>query len=204
MIDASVTVARPARPDALVLLFHGVGSTADNLVPLARLIAQQQPAAMVVSVSAPHPSSLGAGREWFSVVGITEQDRPARIAQAMPSFELAVARWQAEAGVDASRTALVGFSQGAIMSLEATQVADLAARVVSLSGRFAQPPRRTPAGVAFRFVHGDSDPVVHPRFSVEAAESLRALGADATAQVIPGLAHGIDARAARLVLEALA
>jgi len=32
----------------------------------------------------------------------------------------------------------------------------------------------------------------------------RALGADGTAQIVPRLAHGIDERAAKLVLEALA
>lgn len=55
----------------------------------------------------------------------------------------------------------------------------------------------------FRFIHGQVDPVIDPRFSAEAAQALRALGADATAQILPGLAHGIDERVARLVLEAL-
>ena len=203
MTDASVVVARPARPAALVLLFHGVGSTADNLVPLASLIARQDPSALVVSVSAAHPSTLGAGREWFSVVGVTEDNRSGRVAQAMDAFTQAVRKWQAEAGLDATATTLVGFSQGAIMSLESTQAAEFAARVVSLSGRFAAPPRRAPAGVAFRFIHGESDPVIDPRFSIEAAAQLTALGADATVQIVPGLPHGVDPRAAQLALAAL-
>lgn len=204
MNEASVIVSRPVRPEALVLLFHGVGSTADNLVPLGELAARERAHAMVVSVSAPHPSTPGAGREWFSVIGVTEQGRPDRVRDAMPSFLEVVSMWQAEAGVDASRTTLVGFSQGAIMALEATQVAALSGRVVSLSGRFAQLPRRAPDGVVFRFVHGAVDPVIDPRFSVQSAQTLRALGADATVQLLPGLAHGIDARAARLAMEALA
>lgn len=203
MSDASVIVSKPASPDGLVLLFHGVGSTAANLVPLAQLIARHKPGTMVVSVSAAQPSSLGAGREWFSVAGITEENRPARIVQAMPSFQRAVAQWQGEAGVAAAQTTLIGFSQGAIMSLEATQVTDLATRVIALSGRFAQPPRSAPAGVVFRFIHGEVDRVIDSRFSVEAAERLRVLGADATAQIVPGLAHGIDERAAQWVLGAL-
>lgn len=204
MMDGSVVVARPQAPRELVLLFHGVGSSAANLVPLAQLIARQKPHAMVVSVEGAHPSSFGSGREWFPVAGVTEADRPARIAAAMPRFEHAVRQWQAEAGVGPAGTTLVGFSQGAIMSLESTQVAGLAHRVVSIAGRFAQPLRRAPEGVTFRFVHGGNDPVIAPRFSVEAAEALRSLGADAAAQFVPGLGHGIDERAARLVLESLA
>ncbi|MES2482077.1 MAG: esterase [Pseudomonadota bacterium] len=203
MSDSSIVVSQPAKPAALVLLFHGVGSSAADLVPLAKLVARQRPDAMVVSVSAAQPSSFGSGRQWFSVAGITEESRPGRIAQAMPAFESAVAQWQAQAGVGPAGTTLIGFSQGTIMSLEATQVADLAARVIGLSGRFAQAPRRAPAGVVFRFIHGAVDPVIDPRFSVEAAQSLRALGADATAQIVPGLGHGVDDRVARLVLEAL-
>ena len=202
-MDASIVVARPQAPRELVLLFHGVGSSAANLVPLAQLVARQRPQAMVVSVDAANPSSFGAGREWFSVAGVTETNRPARIAAAMPQFEGAVRKWQAEAGVEPAGTTLVGFSQGAIMSLESTQVADLAHRVVSISGRFAQPPRRAPAGVAFRFVHGENDPVIEARFSAEAGQTLQALGGDAAAHFVPGLGHGIDERAAQLVLESL-
>jgi len=112
----AIIVSRPADPAALVLLFHGVGSSAANLVPLARLIAGQQPDAMVVSVSAAHPSAFGGRREWFSVAGVTEENRPRRVAQAMRSFESAVTKWQAEAGVGMPQTTLIGFSQGAIMS----------------------------------------------------------------------------------------
>lgn len=202
-MDGSIVVARPQAPRELVLLFHGVGSSAANRVPLAQLVARQRPQAMVVSVDAAHPSSFGAGREWFSVAGVTETNRPARIAAAMPQFESAVRKWQAEAGAEPAATSLVGFSQGAIMSLEATQAADLANRVVSVSGRFAQPPRRAPAGVAFRFVHGENDPVIEARFSAEAVQTLQALGGDASAHFVPRLGHGIDERAARLVLESL-
>ena len=204
MTGDSIVVARPARPDALVLLFHGVGASAANLVPLAQRIAREQPRAMVVSVSGAHPSSFGAGREWFTVAGVTEQNRPARIAAALPAFEAAVAHWQGEAGVGAERTTLVGFSQGAIMSLEASLAGHPASRVVAIAGRFASQPMHAPPGVVYRFIHGDADPVIEPRFGVEAAARLSALGADAAARIVPGHGHGIDERAASLVLEALA
>lgn len=203
-MDGSVVVARPPAPRELVLLFHGVGSSPANLVPLGQLIARQQPHAMVVSVEGAHPSSFGSGREWFPVAGVTQADRPARIAAAMPQFQQAVRRWQAEAGVGPAATTLVGFSQGAIMSLESTQDALLASRVIAIAGRFAQPPRRAPAGVSYRFVHGENDLVIEPRFSTEAAQALRGLAADATVRFVPGLGHGIDERAARWVLESLA
>jgi phospholipase/carboxylesterase len=201
MHDASIVVARPAAAKLLVLLFHGVGSSAANLVPLGDAIAQARPDAMVVSVDAPHASTLGSGREWFSVLGVTEQNRPARIAKVMPGFLQAVAHWQQAAGIAPEHTVLVGFSQGAILALESTQVEGpvAAARVIALAGRFAEPVRRAPTGVQFHLVHGEADNVVLARFSVEAAAALQAHGAQVTLDLLPGLAHGIDGRAAGLV-----
>ncbi|WBY01351.1 esterase [Ramlibacter tataouinensis] len=206
MNDASIVAARPQGPATeLVLLFHGVGASAANLLPLAEWIAAARPGAFVVSVDAPQPSGLGGGREWFSVLGVTEDNRMPRIDAAMPLFRQAVAHWQRESGAGAERTTLIGFSQGSIMSLESTQDGDpLAARVVALSGRFAQPPRRAPAAVRFHFIHGADDPVIAARFSVEAAQALERLGGRATVDVLPGLAHGIDARAAQLAAGYLA
>jgi hypothetical protein len=60
--EDSIVMARPEAPSQLVLLFHGVGSSAANLVPLGRAIAQARQDAMVDSVDAPHPSTLGSGR----------------------------------------------------------------------------------------------------------------------------------------------
>ncbi|MBK6004711.1 esterase [Ramlibacter ginsenosidimutans] len=206
MHDASIVVARPAAANLLVLLFHGVGSSAANLVPLGEAIAQARPDAMVASVDAPQASTLGSGREWFSVLGVTEQNRPARIERAMPSFLQAIAHWQQAAGIAPEQTVLVGFSQGAILALESTQVQGplAAGRVIALAGRFAQPVRRAPAGVQFHLIHGEADNVVPARFSVEAAAALQAHGAQVTLDLLPGLGHGIDARAVGLVQRSIA
>lgn len=203
MHDGAIVIASPAQPAQLVLLFHGVGSSAANLVPVGEAIARARPRAMVVSVDGPHPSTLGSGREWFSVVGITEQDRPARIAQAMPLFLGAIAHWQRASGVAPADTVLLGFSQGAILSLEATQVeggASAAGRVVALAGRFARPVRSAPDGLRLHLIHGDQDGVVPASASVDAAQAWRALGGDATLDVLPGLGHAIDGRALRLAI----
>lgn len=207
MHEGTQVIARPAASDQLVLLFHGVGASASDLAPLGEVLARERPRAMVVSVEAPHPSELGRGKEWFSVVGITEEDRPRRVSQAMPLFMQAIAHWQAETGLGAERTVLVGFSQGAIMSLESTQVdsastppSPLAHTVIAMAGRFAGPVRRAPPGVQVHLIHGSSDGVVPTRCSVEAEQQLRALGAAVTLDIVPGLGHGIDGRALQHVL----
>lgn len=201
----SMIIQRPDGPSSeLVLLFHGVGATANDLAPLGAIVANAMPEATVVSVSAPHPSSLGRGREWFSVVGITEQSRPGRVAQAMSAFVDTVAHWQRDAGATPARTTLIGFSQGAIMSLEAArQEPVLAGRVVAIAGRFAVIPESLPAPIAFHFIHGAQDQVIPAQHAVDAAEELGQLGAPVTLDVVPGLGHGVDARVASILVERL-
>lgn len=203
MHEASIVIARPERPAQLVLLFHGVGSSAANLATLGEAIARARPDAMVVSIDAPFPSGLGSGREWFSVLGITEQNRPERIAKVMPLFLDVISQWQRTSGVGPAGTVLVGFSQGAILSLEATQTevaTNPAERVIALAGRFAVPVRQAPPRLRCNLIHGAQDAVVSHTFSVAAAEALKALGGDATLDLLPGLGHGIDARALQLVI----
>lgn len=207
MHERACIVASPADSDQLILLFHGVGATARDLLPLGEALEQARPRATVVCVEAPHASSWGSGYEWFSVAGITEDSRPARIAEAMVPFLATVRHWQGQSGVGPAHTVLLGFSQGAIVALESTQATlqpDAAAHtVIALAGRFAVPVRRAPPEVAFHLIHGDSDGVVLPRWSADAARQLQALGGRVTHDRVPGLGHGIDARVLRRVLELL-
>ncbi len=207
MHEGSVVISRPQAPSQLVLVFHGVGSCAADLVPLGEAIAAARPGAAVVSVEAPHPSRLGRGKEWFSVVGITEQSRPARIADAMPLFLQAIGHWQQLFGVGTADTVLLGFSQGAIMALEATQALPPAAQaahtVVALAGRFAQPARQAPSSLRFHLIHGEADGVVPTSCSVAARIELQGLSADVTLDLVPRLGHGIDARVLGHVVDRL-
>ena len=137
MNTQDLIVQRPAKPSQLVLLFHGVGSSARDLAPLGEALAPHLPNAVIVSVQAPEAS--GRGWQWFSVQAVTEMNRPARVTAAMPGFVQAVMQWQQACGVATAATTLIGFSQGAIMVLESTQLDNPpAARVIALSGRFAR------------------------------------------------------------------
>lgn len=192
-MPGSIIVRQPEAPRELVLLFHGVGQVPTSMLPLAQLIAEARPSAFVVCIEAAHPSDMGHGRQWFSVRGITEDDRPERIAEAMPAFDDTVRGWQARSGLGVHDTALVGFSQGAIMSLETLPREEaLAGRVVAIAGRFAKPPARIASGVQVNIVHGSDDPVIDPKYAVETRAQLQLFGAPVTMDFVQGLGHNID------------
>lgn len=191
-------------PRQLLLLFHGVGSSAEDLHPLGQALAALQSQAFVVSVQSPDASDLGQGWQWFPVQGVTEANRPSRVALAMPRFVEAVRAWQRESGVGPDSTSLVGFSQGAIMALESTQQSEpIASRVIALAGRFAQPPRIAPPKVVLHLLHGEQDRVMPVALAIDADAQWRALGGVATLNLFSGLGHGIDARVVRRVAEHL-
>lgn len=204
MHDDSILVAHPEGTNQLVLLFHGVGSSAQDLAPVAAALSKAHPKATVVSVEAPHPSQLGRGKEWFSVVGVTEENRPQRIAQAMPLFLDTIRHWQNKIGIGPQRTVLVGFSQGSIMSLESTQTAgSVPGKVIAIAGRFAQTVRLAPKGTQVHLIHGEQDGVVAPEWSIHAHQQLKTLGSNVTLDLLPGLGHGIDERALQLAVRYL-
>jgi phospholipase/carboxylesterase len=196
--------AAAGQPAELLLLFHGVGSNAGDLRPLGSYLAEARPYAAVVSVQSPDRSETGAGWQWFSVRGITEENRPARVEAAMPAFVRTLRELQQSWGIAAERTTLIGFSQGGIMALESTQLAEPSAgRVVAIGARFARPPRVAPATTQVHLMHGESDGVMPKALAIDAAERLQVLGAAASCDLFPGLGHGIDGRVARRIVERL-
>ena len=198
-------IQQPALPAAqLVLLFHGVGSDAQAMRPLGERLAEAFPLAMVVAVAAYQPSDISAGFQWFSVMGITDDNRPQRITDCMPAFQACVAHWQQVAGVGPSATALIGFSQGAIMALESSKLSPpIASRVFALSGRFATLPEVAPNEITVHFLHGKVDTVMPYSHTVTAAHHLKDLGADITAEVLPYIGHEIHPDCIDLVITKL-
>lgn len=204
-MSTALIVQRPsAAARQLVLLFHGVGSSAENLRPVGQALAVHLPEAFIVSVQAPDASDVGGGWQWFSVLGITEANRSARVAATMSRFVQTVQHWQQASGVGAANTTLLGFSQGAIMALASTQQPlPLAGRIVAIAGRYAQPPQIAPSSTRIHLMHGDADPVMPVRLGVEAQAQLQALGVEVTLDQFPGLGHGIDTRVLDRVVERL-
>ncbi len=204
-MNGSIIIQQPAGPaQQLFLLFHGVGATPEGLVPLGQLLATHFVHSMVVSVQAAHASDMGQGFQWFSVLGITQHNRLGRVTQAMPAFSASIAHWQKLAQVGPACTALIGFSQGAIMALASTQSPPMqAGRVVAVAGRFFVAPEPIPRACTVHFIHGKQDAVIPYGYTVEAAERLVGMGCDITADVIPFAGHEINVEMQALILQRL-
>lgn len=180
--------------ELLFLLFHGVGADAADMTPLAQRLGAEYPQAAVVCLNAPDAfdgiPGGGSGWQWFSVRGVADANRAERVAAALPRFIATVRALQQQFGMTWERTALAGFSQGAVMVLEAVQAEPaLAGRVLAFSGRHAVQPAHAPHDTTLHFFHGLTDVVIPPGPAIDSAKRLVALGGDVTADVLPHIGH---------------
>jgi phospholipase/carboxylesterase len=164
------------------------------MAPLAQRLVVEYPQAAVVCLNAPHAfdgvAGGGSGWQWFSVRDITDANRVERVATALPQFIGTVRAAQQRFGMSWERTALAGFSQGAIMALEAVQAEPaLAGRVLAFAGRHAVQPGHAPHDTTVHFFNGLKDTVIPPAPALDSAERLVALGGDVTADALPGIGH---------------
>lgn len=176
------------------MLLHGVGSNGAGLAPLAQALRSEFPQAAILAPDAPQPfDGPGGGalaRQWFSIQGITEAERPARVAAAVPGLRDWLRATQQRLGVGPAATALGGFSQGAILALATVLAEDgIAGRVLAFGGRFAALPTVAPRRTTLHFFHGGADPVLPATHAREALEALGALNGDATLDIAEGVGH---------------
>jgi phospholipase/carboxylesterase len=178
-------------PRQLYILLHGVGSSPADLQPLARRLQDHYPdAAFLLPDGIQALEGSDHRRQWFSVVGITEENRPARVAQAMPALEAIVKRAQDRLNVLPPDTALVGFSQGAILALEFSAVHDgRIGRVIAFSGRYARLPEKAPELTTLHLLHGEQDPVISVAHARAAYERLSGLRGDVTLDIASSVGH---------------
>lgn len=184
------------KSDFLVILFHGVGSSGSDIAPLADVLAGSLAQAIFVAPNGPENSSFGNGYQWFSVAGVTEDNRPARIEAARPGFDAVVSAIIDEYGFAErlDRVAFVGFSQGTIMSLDAIVSGRWpVGAVVGFSGRLASPKPDSPStSTQVLLIHGTDDPIIPAAETEKATAVLRQAGLTVKSMIQPGLPHTIS------------
>ncbi|MBM3558341.1 MAG: phospholipase [Alphaproteobacteria bacterium] len=195
--------ATGGRPDSLVVLLHGLGADGNDLIGLAPAFAQALPGTLFVSPDAPQPCDMAPyGRQWFSLQDRRPATIEAGVRAAASILDAFLDGLLAGHGLGGDRLALVGFSQGTMMSLHVglRRTAGPAA-IVGYSGSLVT-GNKLPAEIVSRppvlLVHGDADPILPPSALDFAEAALKAAGVPVDAHLRPGLPHSIDEEGVRL------
>jgi predicted esterase len=173
-----------------MIMLHGRGGTADNILALSDELATSGFAYL---------APQAAGNTWYpySFLSPIAQNEPgissglAAIADVLQTVE--------RGGIPADRTMLLGFSQGACLALEFTaRAARRYGGVAGLSGGLIGPdgtPRDYSGSLASTPIFlgcSDVDPHIPAPRVIETATVLRRLGGEVTMRLYPGLGHTIN------------
>ena len=194
--DVAGLLRLPAnRAEALVVILHGVGSSAGAMRPLVEAIAKAMPDVAVFAPDGTDRFDMGpAGRQWFSVRGVTEANRAERVDAGIPAIVAMVDSIRTPLGLLAERVAFVGFSQGAIIALQIAATREPPAAVVAFAGRLAtQITSDTARKPPILLSHGAQDAVIPEHEARQALQAFAAAGYPVELRVRQGQGHSIDA-----------
>jgi phospholipase/carboxylesterase len=193
-------VQRPVsggKPKKIVLLLHGVGADGNDLIGLAPVWAQLLPDAEFVSPNAPFPCDMAPyGYQWFSLQDRSPEAILAGVRATAPILDAYIDDLLSSRGLDEKDLALVGFSQGTMMSLYVgLRRANQLAGILGYSGRLIAPEllagelRSRPPVL---LVHGTHDPMVPFESLAHAETALKTAGVPVETLACPGIEHSID------------
>ncbi len=194
--------ASGGKPRRLVILLHGLGADGNDLIGLAPYWARLLPEAEFLSPNAPFPCDMAPyGYQWFSSQDRSPEAVLGGVRAAAPILDAFIDEALEERGLDSRELALVGFSQGTMMSLfVGLRRAAPIAGIVGFSGRLLAPELLTSelrSRPPILLVHGTEDPLV-PYSSLAAAEStLKAAGVPVETVTSVGIGHSIDDQGVR-------
>lgn len=188
--------ASKAAPRQLVILCHGLGADAFDLIDLAPAWQHACPDALFASVHAPFPHNSGFGRQWWSVGDRSPAVMEAGVRTAATYLHGFIDAELARLALPGDAWAIMGFSQGAMVSLfTGLRHAAAPRAILAFSGALIA-PQTLEAELANRapvlLVHGEADEAVPVTRSHDAEAALIAAAVPVEAHYIPNLGHGID------------
>jgi phospholipase/carboxylesterase len=184
-------------PRQLVVLCHGLGADGNDLIDLAPSWAVAAPHALFISPHAPMPfEGAPHGRQWFPLTDRSPAAIEAGARQARVALDAFLDTTLAELGLPPDAYVLMGFSQGAMISLYTGLRRPVPPRVIlAYSGVLAGAeslPKEIVGRPPVLLVHGEADQVVPVAATRAAEQVLRGLGVEVQALYCPDLPHGID------------
>jgi len=180
-----------------VIILHGLGDNAQGIMGLGEAMRHALPHTVFLAPNAPFPCPYAPGGfQWFSSEDWTPHVVLAGVQRAAAPLHEYIDHVMATYKLAPAKVALVGFSQGTMMSLYVAPRREKAlAGVVGYSGALvggetlAQEKKSSPPVL---LAHGTRDDVLPFSSMNRALEGLQAADIPASAFVMQGVMHNVD------------
>jgi phospholipase/carboxylesterase len=195
--------ARSGNTQELVIFLHGWGSDGENLLSLAPFFADFMPHTHFIAPNAPERCDMSpSGYQWFSLSDWSPESMERGARAAHPILSQFIDSTAERLGIAENKIALVGFSQGTMMSLfTALRRPHALAGIVGYSGALIGSEslgREITSRPPVCLIHGTADSVVPFKAMEHASQSMQALGLEVESHARAGLVHSIDEEGIRI------
>lgn len=199
MLQSQRRAPKSGQARSMVIFVHGYGADGDDLLGLADPLGPHLPDTVFFSPNAPERCvNNPMGYQWFPIPwldGSSEEQAKLSMARSIDLLNAFIDARLVEENIAPETLALVGFSQGSMMSLHVAPRRQTAiAGVVAFSGRLLVPDllaAEAKVKPPVLLVHGDADDMVPFEDMGRAGNALVAAGFETYAHVMKGTGHGI-------------
>jgi phospholipase/carboxylesterase len=203
-LDGPRVAAKSTAPKQLVVFLHGYGANGNDLIAIGKQWQNLMPGAAFVAPNAPEPCAQApGGRQWFRLTMRDPNERWTGVNKARLVLDAFLDAELDRHGLDDSKLALAGFSQGTMLALHAgLRRARAPAGILGYSGELVAPPEHRDSGIArvtaggkpppILLIHGSQDDVIPAEALFLSASELAQAGIPCQWHLSIGLGHGID------------
>ena len=197
-IEAGQRVDRPQKPEGLLCIFHGYGADRENLYDIGLALSQACPKKLILI-----PNALqrfeggGGGYQWFSLRDYRQAAMSKELSVTAPIVFSWLKKKLDELSLTEEALELVGFSQGAMVSLYlASSGLIKPEKILAYSGLFIPPiiKNSQEKNTQLLAIHGSADQVLTLDMTKKSYNLLKEYGLKHSLIVEKDLGHSISNR----------
>ena len=196
-------------PKQMIIFVHGYGADGNDLIGLANYFQSTLPEAIFLSPHAPEACSMNpSGYQWFDLTSTDPAVLWSKILVAADHLNEFIDSKLLEYNIAEENLALIGFSQGTMMSLHVSlRRKNTMAAVLGYSGRLIGADLLKDDLISkpsIYLIHGDQDPMVPYQDSLTAEKVLKEYSIDIKTHISKHTQHSIAEDGLRIGVDFLA
>lgn len=181
--------------DKLIFIFHGWGADGANLIDIGYSFSVLFPEAEIhLPNGIEKCPECPSGFQWFNLASRDPQEMYKEAERAAILVEEYIKETAEHANISWENIVLVGFSQGAMLSLHlALTRENLCSSVIGFSGYLVHCPTQIVSNPpAVILIHGEEDDIIPIDLMKQSHAALKARGVEVDGYCMENLAHGIN------------